>query len=88
MKILANHTFVYAQLGIVDHRWWTFPSLKYGHHQQREGFQPVLEQQHHGGNMNTAIPEAMRRYHNDQSEYHFNNHWANEVPMERKLYNY
>ena len=28
MKTLASSTFVYAQLGIVDHRWWTFPSLK------------------------------------------------------------
>ena len=26
MKILANSTFVYAHLAIVDHGWYTFPS--------------------------------------------------------------
>ena len=27
MKTLANSTFVYAHLAIVDHRWYIFPGL-------------------------------------------------------------
>ena len=30
MKILANSTFVYEHLAIVDHRWYIFPSLRQG----------------------------------------------------------